>query len=289
MSDGGILIFSYDGTFDGMMSAVFDSFLLKVTPSEVYIFGEEQPSLYKIHTVFTDKEHSRRVQDSIMTRLGERSISLIQRCFLYGEKGKEIAIIRYIKKGFNGGRKVIGMIADPEINPLYKMVMAVNNEANQYFGFVRFQDSNGALVSVIHPKHLILPVIKGYFLARMYNETFMIYDESHHSALIHQGNNTAIMAIEDLQRPDPSEDAFYCDLWKLYYEHIAIDSRYNPKCRMNHMPKRFWTDLPEVSEELSDNYRKKLSLGTRDEIREKLLSEKQNALTEEKKNERSLP
>ena len=62
MSNGGILIFSYDGSFDGMLSMVFESFVLKELPSDVYIFGEQEPALLKIRTVETNFEHARRVE-----------------------------------------------------------------------------------------------------------------------------------------------------------------------------------------------------------------------------------
>ena len=30
------------------------------------------------------------------------------------------------------------------------------------------------------------------------------------------------------------------------YQTIAIPARHNPKCRMSHMPKRYWDNLPEM-------------------------------------------
>ena len=94
----------------------------------------------------------------------------------------------------------------------------------------------------------------------------MIFDSEHGAALIHTPERTAIIPVENLELPDCSEDRFYCNLWKNYYRHIAIASRYNPTCRRNHMPKRFWQYLPEVSEELEHGFVPKLSFGTAKEI-----------------------
>ena len=34
-------------------------------------------------------------------------------------------------------------------------------------------------------------------------------------------------------------------LWQEYYDAIAIKPRENPRCRMVHMPKRFWSCMTE--------------------------------------------
>ena len=52
----------------------------------------------------------------------------------------------------------------------------------------------------------------------------------------------------DLDQPDQAE--LECRaLWRKFYNTIAIESRYNPKCRMTHMPKRFWGDMTEFQED----------------------------------------
>jgi probable DNA metabolism protein len=176
-------------------------------------------------------------------------------------------------------------IGDEDVNRVYRMCVAVNNEAEHWRQFARFSDSNGVLVAVIHPKHFVLPLIKGFFCARIKNEHFMIFDSEHGAALIHTPQKNAIIPVESLDFPDPSEDNFYSDLWKSYYRHIAIASRYNPTCRRNHMPKRFWQYLPEVREELEQNFVPKLSFGTSAEIAAGIRNDFKNRLLEEKVNE----
>lgn len=273
MSDRGVLVFAYDGSFEGLMSAVFDAFSMKTLPDDIYPFDEMEPTLLKIHTVETDFEHAKRVEQATVKKLGKNAANLVRRGFLYDGGGKETAIMRFLWKGFNEGAKAAAAIGDPDVNPLFKMAAAVSNEQRLLFGFVRFSESGGALTAVIHPKHFVLPLLRGYFCARMYNENFMIYDENHGAALIHSGRRTAIIPVADLEFPKCEEDKFYRDLWKSYYRHIAISSRYNPKCRMTHMPKRFWADMPEVAEELESGFEQRISLGTAEEIKQALAEE----------------
>ena len=266
MSDRGILIFAYDGSFEGFLSAVFDSFSMKTIPADIVVFDDMEPSLLKIHYVETNSEHARRVETGIAKKLGGTVLNMVKRAFLFDEKGKENAILLFIHKAFSEGKTIGSKIGDETVNRVYKMCVAVNNEAERFRQFTRFSDSNGALVAVIHPKHFVLPLIKSFFCARIKNEHFMIFDSEHGAALIHTPERTAIIPVENLELPDCSEDRFYCNLWKNYYRHIAIASRYNPACRRNHMPKRFWQYLPEVSEELEHGFVPKLSFGTAKEI-----------------------
>ena len=266
MSDRGILIFAYDGSFEGFLSAVFDSFSMKTVPADIVIFDDMEPSLLKIHYVETNPEHTKRVLNGIEQKLGYSVLNMVKKSFLFDGEGKEIAILRFIRKAFAEGMSAGSKIGDEDVNRVYRMCVAVNNEAEHWRQFARFSDSNGALVAVIHPKHFVLPLIKGFFCARIKNEHFMIFDSEHGAALIHTPQKSAIIPLESLDFPDPSEDNFYSNLWKSYYRHIAIASRYNPTCRRNHMPKRFWQYLPEVSEELEHGFVQKLSFGTSSEI-----------------------
>lgn len=266
MSDRGILIFAYDGSFEGFLSAVFDSFSMKTVPSDIVIFDDMEPSLLKIHYVETSFEHAKRVLNGIEQKLGYSVLNMVKKSFLFDGEGKEIAILRFIRKAFSEGMSTGSKIGDEDVNRVYRMCVAVNNEAEHWRQFARFSDSNGALVAVIHPKHFVLPLIKGFFCARIRNEHFMIFDSEHGAALIHTPQKSAIIPVESLDFPNPSEDNFYSDLWKSYYRHIAIASRYNPTCRRSHMPKRFWQYLPEVQEELEHGFVPKLSFGTSSEI-----------------------
>ncbi len=270
MSDGRILIFAYDGSFEGFLSGVFDSFSMKVLPVDFVIFDDMEPSLLKIHYIETNFEHAERVKNGIAGKLGISVLTMVEKAFLFDGKGKETAILRFIWKAFREGKSTGSKIGDENVNRVFKMCTAVNNEAERFRQFTRFSDTNGALVAVIYPKHFVLPLIKHFFCARIKNEHFMIFDAEHNAALIHSPEKTAIIPVESLELPEDSDGGFYSGLWKSYYRHIAIGDRYNPTCRRTHMPKRFWQYLPEVQEELEPGYVPKLTFGTSKEIAEGL-------------------
>ena len=49
--------------------------------------------------------------------------------------------------------------------------------------------------------------------------------------------------------PPNETEAAYRLLWKRFYDTVAIRERENPKLRMTHMPKRYWSTMTEFQDE----------------------------------------
>ena len=110
------------------------------------------------------------------------------------------------------------------------------------------------MTAVIEPKNFVLPLIAPHFCDRYPNETFFIYDESHGAALVSAPGKHAIIPVDGYERPEAGEEERkFRALWKLFYDTIAIEGRYNPKCRMTHMQKRYWKHMTELNGEGSDS------------------------------------
>ena len=96
----------------------------------------------------------------------------------------------------------------------------------------------------------MLPILRGHFCARYPNEKFFLYDRTHHEALFYAAGKAVIRPLADFQMAPPDEaEAAYRLLWKRFYDTIAIKERYNPKCRMTNMPKRYWNTMTEFQDE----------------------------------------
>ncbi len=52
------------------------------------------------------------------------------------------------------------------------------------------------LGAVIHPKHRILPLLRGHFCSRLPDENFLIYDAAHGTALLHRDGQVRYLAME---------------------------------------------------------------------------------------------
>lgn len=245
-------IYLYDGTYDGLLSCVFESFASREIPADILCHDTEQTFLHPVKHIETNSEYSNRVSNSISIKISAEAEDFIQCSFLTCLPNKEILILKFFYLGYRYGKGVLRHLTDDTINTLFKAVKHLKNEAHLLSGFIRFSVHNQILVSMIKPKNEVLPLLKDHFCQRYPNESFMIYDENHHMALIYRPFQSVIVPIDnfEISRPDDQE-IFYQQLWKLFYDSIAIEGRFNPKCRMSHMPKRYWDYMTEFN--VSDN------------------------------------
>ena len=244
MPDRTDLAYSFDGTFAGVLCCIFDSYTRHEIPAAILLDGE--PSLYPVHSVMTDQAHAARVWKSLL-KIGGEVPWWTSDAWLSGADGREEAICAFVRRAYQCGVRVTGMYADPAVDRIFKLSRAVRNEAHYYKEFLRFSDYNGALVSEIEPKAMVLPHIRRHYAERLPEETFLIFDRTHGQALFYRPYEAVIQEVEDLELPpaDENEQAFR-KLWRHYYDTIGVEGRYNPECRRNHMPKHFWKHMTEM-------------------------------------------
>lgn len=246
MPDRSNLIYLYDGSFDGLLCCVFESYDKKEIPADIFSPDTVQTVLLPQKEVVTDPKKSARVLISIPKKMGADALDFIRHAFLTCLPQKELYILLFLRMGFRFGPSVMNMLADDVVNTLFKAVKHLNNEAHLLKGFIRFSVFNGALAAEIEPKNIVLPLLTLHFRERYPEERFLIYDRTHAMALIYQPYRAEIIPVDDLQLPEPDEEErAFRELWRLFYNTIEVQGRHNPKCRMSHMPKRYWKYMTE--------------------------------------------
>lgn len=243
------MIYRYDGSFDGLMCCVFESFYKKELPLLIIDNNEPQHSLFEIREIATDKGRAARVKNAIGEKISDDALSFIRNACLTTLQDKEIQILNFIRLGFKH-RQVMRMLTNDTVNILNKAVLNMLKEAELLRGFVRFSDFGGGLVAVIEPKNNVLPVLRNHFLSRYPDGCFIIYDKTNSLVLAAQNGKSRIVQVDDFEPPSAEADEMhYRKLWKRFYDTIAVEGRENPKCRMSHMPKRYWAHLTEMQSE----------------------------------------
>lgn len=248
MSDGRTVrqsgdVYAYDGSFDGLMCCVFESFDKKENPAGIL---PHDHTLLPVRHIATDPEKAERVKRSIPLKLGREAAELIKRAYLSDAEDKETAILRYMRLGYAVGEKIRYMLTDPAVDRIQKLALYVGHEKGLLVEFIRFSDYGGALVAQIDPNNYVLPLLSAHFLTRYPNEKIMIYDHTHAMALVCMEGRSAIIPVDELELPEPSEEEIkYRKLWRLFYDTVEVKERHNEKCRMSHMPKRYWKNMTE--------------------------------------------
>lgn len=236
----------YDGSFAGFLTCVFDNYVNHEESVEFRTPDNDCGSLYPVRTVVTDRCHAQRVYRSLPVKFGQAGRQLVTRGFLTCLPEKELWLWRLIQKGYRQGPSVTRDLTDPTVDRVGKAVRMLEHEANLFTGFVRFSELNGVLAGEIEPKNWVLPLLRPHFCGRYPQERFVLYDRTHRQALFHQPGQWAILDVEDFSLgPADEQELAYRRMWRSFYDTIAIEGRYNPKCRMTHMPKRYWNDMTE--------------------------------------------
>lgn len=259
MSDRTDLVYTYDGSFEGLMCCVFESYEQKEVPSVIRPPSIQQSIFDTAKWIETDEQKADRVYNSIPLKISYEAQELVKLGFLTCASQKELLIYRFLSLGFKYGNKVMTMLTNDAVCSLQKAVRHLTSESHKYKGFVRFSVYGEVLVAVIEPKNFVLPLLAGHFCDRFRDEEFMIYDKTHSMALFYQSRKAELMSVDKLTLPEVDRtEVEYRRLWKQFYKTIAIEGRNNPRCRMTLMPKRYWGQMTEFDK--GDGHKSKQSV-----------------------------
>ncbi|MDP4181779.1 MAG: DNA metabolism protein, partial [Bacillota bacterium] len=107
----------YDGSFEGFLTAIYDSYYRHETPdniihkkecSQICIFEQN-------YSVFTDIEKFTKVYASIKEKISIQALKNIYYVFISDSYGKEKIIYNYLKLGWKIGRDIDRLITDDNV------------------------------------------------------------------------------------------------------------------------------------------------------------------------------
>lgn len=254
-------VYVFDGTMDGLLSAVFDAFLLKEEPEQLLTGGDVLPLFCeRIYKVTTDAEKARRVWTGLEKQLPREALRVISTSQLSELQELWQPLFMLVCKVFRQGKEVASNFADPDVLTVTQIARRVAHEAHRMMQFVRFQKAkDGTYLAVISPDHNVLPLIVDHFHDRFNNQPWLIYDARRHYGYHYDGesppihitfeNETSVsFSLADGKLSDDilsSDDHLLQDLWRTYFKAICIRERLNPRKQLNDMPRRYWKYLTE--------------------------------------------
>jgi len=238
----------YDGTFDGFLTIVFDSYVSKTLPQKIYPQDNYKHNFLD-NTLVIDTNHSKakRVFEGISNTISYDTLYNSYNSFLSNEKDKELYILKYLCDGFDIGSKINNMLTISYVFKVINMKKRTLFECHRLKGLLRFKEvSNNLYYSHIHPDNNIIESLGQHFIRRLPNQNFIIHDKNRNLCFIYYKKEYKIINSTKIKIPDISkEEQKYQDLWKLFFKTISIKERINPRCQMQHMPKKYWKDLIE--------------------------------------------
>ncbi len=270
--------YGYDGTLEGLLSAVFAAYARHEDPTDVAPNGVLQPRLGQmVVDIPTDFDAALRVQRGISRTCGPAAFDAVKTVSLSDDPHAGTVAYRFVRHamaankppacgtcarhGSCGGvctrsrRSVLADVAHPAVQPLLRLSRAVYNERHRMMQFLRFEHLEGGLwFARCSPQANVVPLLMDWFSGRFNTQPFVIHDEAHHLAGVYEGSDWYLVRTDRLDLPGPAADERAMqDAWKRFYRTIAVESRYNPELRRQFMPKRLWKNITELQEDLPGN------------------------------------
>ena len=251
-------VFSYDQSFEGLLSAVFDAYARKTFP--VRLLDGREAALLPMglaHSVESSAEKALRVHTGLRKRLSRRALGMVHLAWLSEEPGSDGVIFRYIRKVFDASNFQETDLADPDVFALRRMADKVVGEAHLLRGMARFQKTaQGVYFAAIGPKHNCLALLLPHFMDRFSGLQWILYDLKRgygtffdgrdcHEAFVPEEAHTGGKLRDDLSAED---EKLFQTLWKGYFNALSIKERTNPKLQRRCMPRHFWPYLTEKQE-----------------------------------------
>lgn len=238
----------YDGSFDGLLTIVFDCYTKKTLPQKIIDFNNYTYNfLDNTLTIETDYSKSKNIFDQISNTICKDALFNSYYAFLSNDKEKEINILKYLCNGFDIGPEINNKITLSYVFKVINLKRKALSECHKLKGLVRFKElSDNLCYASIHPDNNILEPLGKHFINRLPNMQFIIHDKNRNLYFIYNGKEYRILQNQNIVLPDITDSEFkYQELWKLFFNTISIKERENRRCQMQYMPKKYWNDLVE--------------------------------------------
>ena len=258
-------VYVFDGTMDGLLTAVFDAYALKEQPEELLKSGDALPLFCeRRYQVATDEDKAQRVWAGLEKRLEREALKLISVSWLSELQELSSPLFHYIYKVFKQG-DISRNFADPDVLNVTNIARRVLHEQLRMKQFIRFQKAkDGTYLAVVSPDHNVLPIIIDHFQNRFNDQPWLIYDAKRHYGYYYDGAAAPIRITFEDEAAVPFDlsngkmdddilsenDMIFQQLWRTYFKAICIKERMNPKKQLSDMPRRYWKYMTEKNEHL---------------------------------------
>ena len=243
----------YDGSFEGLLSAIFDIYDYRINDPCIMLEKNYQKNIFnKEHITHSEESKAKRVWKGLQLRISQHALMQVYRSFLSELPQIENAILSYVQYVFRNATSVECDYSNEAVLTITETAKKVGREKHRMEAFVRFQLTKDQLYyAVVQPDFNVLPLIIKHFEKRYADQRWMIYDSHRKFGIYYDLVKTTIVEMEFNEDPNNIEnivtedEPLYQQLWQQYFNSVNIAARKNLKLHIRHMPKRYWKYLIE--------------------------------------------
>jgi probable DNA metabolism protein len=236
----------YDGTSDGLLSAIEWILQEKSDPEQVSLSAREDTLFEEGFFIGTDALRA----EALFSRLKQKSPDAVHTLyfFMLAEKeGLETSLLHYISEAFRHGDKVNGYLTHPAVRDIVTVSKKAGRELHRMKGLLRFEKlRDGAYLAQMEPDHNIIQPLAYHFSRRLRAQHWFLYDRKRRTAASWNKGTLQFGTIEQFTAPALSDDEKEIQaMWQAFFKTIAIPDRKNPRLQKSNMPMKYWKYLTE--------------------------------------------
>lgn len=244
----------YDGTFEGLLTAVFDIYerklgyvnLQKGDYTDNALFGDTI-------RIITDDDKANRVLKGLKQKLSAIGLQRLYAAHLAEIEGEDNILLGYICYVFDAGCNIEEDYGNKYVMQVSKIVRMVRREKHRMEAFIRFQRlKDGTFYAAIEPDFNVLPLIIKHFKDRYADQQWIIYDTRRKYGVHYNLHDVEYISLSfsDVKADHvvsvyAEDEGLYQVLWKNYFKSVNIPARKNTKLHLMHVPRRYWRHLTE--------------------------------------------
>ncbi|SFS77748.1 probable DNA metabolism protein [Porphyromonadaceae bacterium NLAE-zl-C104] len=254
-----MIVFTYDNTFDGLLSCVFFAYEQRKFPDLILSEFDQKPLFIdEQYYVDTEKEKSKRVWKGLEKKISKFAQNMLLSVWLSELPETAMLLFRYIRKNIDHPQGIEMNFGDDDVLRIKDIAQKVATDARKLTQFIRFQETaDGIWFAPVSPRYNVLSLIVPHFRSRYTTQPWIIYDTGRNVGLYYDTRTVQEISFSQKDLAElksgkldneklSGEEAFFQQLWKEYFRSITIKERINLKLQRQHMPKRYWKYLPEI-------------------------------------------
>lgn len=249
-------ILSYDSTFEGFLTVVFEIFEFKYQQPKIIKKEDSQQNIFATPIeIVTDVTKSDRVIKKLTDQLQNDGVRTLIYAFLSEKVGVEDLLFKVINYAVaNKNQNVMKDFSNDAVLQVSQLTKSVGREKHRMEAFIRFELlKDGIYFAKIDPDFDVLTLIMNHFKNRYQDQKWLIYDLRRKYGVFYDLKNVEIVSLDlDLKLIDDKSSSVFSDseieyqkLWWEYFDHTNIKERKNTKLHLQHVPKRYWKYLTE--------------------------------------------
>lgn len=250
--------FVFDGTFEGLLTAIFEFYERKPGKAELASIKYFQPvMLGETIDIVSDEAKAKRVWDGLRKKISGDWQNRFYKSFLAETPEVFQHLFDFACYIFDHPKGSEVNYGHPAVIAIAKMDKSVNRERHRMTAFIRFQETaDGIFYAPIEPDYNVLPLIAGFFKNRYADQQWIIYDVKRKYGLYYDLTTVSEITFDFLPEVQQSpsnlpassltdKEELYGLLWQDYFKSTNIPARKNMKLHIQHVPKRYWKYLTE--------------------------------------------